>query len=106
VRHLRKGDQAARYGGEEFVVILPGTDEAGALHLAERARDAIQQHRLVFEGAKISLTASFGAAVWPTDGKEAEALLSSADRALYAAKQAGRNRVIAASSITPAAPPT
>ena len=106
VQHLRKGDQAARYGGEEFVVILPGTDEAGALHLAERARDAIQQHRLVFEGARISLTASFGAAVWPTDGQDAEALLSSADRALYAAKQAGRNRVIAASSITPAAPPT
>jgi diguanylate cyclase (GGDEF)-like protein len=105
-QHLRKGDQAARYGGEEFVVILPGTDEAGALHLAERARDAIEQHRLVFEGARISLTASFGAAVWPTDGQDAEALLSSADRALYAAKQAGRNRVIAASSITPAAPPT
>jgi diguanylate cyclase (GGDEF)-like protein len=106
VQHLRKGDQAARYGGEEFVVILPGTDEAGALHLAERAREAIQQQRLVFEGARLSLTASFGAAVWPTDGREAEALLSSADRALYAAKQAGRNRVIAASSITPASPPT
>jgi diguanylate cyclase (GGDEF)-like protein len=103
-QHLRKGDQAARYGGEEFVIILPGTDEAGALHLAERAREAIQQHHLVFEGAKISLTASFGTAVWPSDGREAEALLASVDRALYAAKEGGRNRVIAARSLTSAAP--
>ena len=102
--HLRKGDQAARYGGEEFVVILPGTDEGGAQHLAERVREAVEKNRLVFEGAKLSLTASFGLAVWPGDGKDPEALLASADRALYAAKQGGRNRVTAASALTPAAP--
>jgi diguanylate cyclase (GGDEF)-like protein len=100
-RHLRKGDQAARYGGEEFVVILPGTDEAGARHLAERVREAVANHRLVFEGAKISVTASCGLAVWPGDGKEPEALLASADRALYSAKQAGRNRVVTATSLEP-----
>jgi diguanylate cyclase (GGDEF)-like protein len=103
-RHLRRGDQAARYGGEEFVVILPGTDEAGAQHLAERVREAVAKHRLVFEGAKISVTASCGLAVWPGDGKEPDALLASADRALYAAKQAGRNRVVAASALAPLAP--
>jgi two-component system cell cycle response regulator len=103
-QHLRRGDQAARYGGEEFVVILPGTDEAGAQHLAERVREAVEKNRLVFEGAKLSLTASFGLAMWPGDGKEPDALLASADRALYAAKQAGRNRVTVASTLTPAAP--
>jgi diguanylate cyclase (GGDEF)-like protein len=102
--HLRKGDQAARYGGEEFVVILPGTDQEGALHLAEKLRSALEKHRLVYEGARIAISASFGAAIWPGDGKEPEALLGAADRALYASKQAGRNRVTPASSV-PAAPP-
>jgi diguanylate cyclase (GGDEF)-like protein len=103
-RHLRKGDQAARYGGEEFVAILPGTDEEGALHLAERVREAVQNHRLVFEGAKIQMTASFGLALWPQDGQDSENLLGAADRALYAAKQSGRNRVAVASRV-PAVPP-
>jgi diguanylate cyclase (GGDEF)-like protein len=105
-RHLRRGDQAARYGGEEFVVILPGADESGALQLAERVRSAIEKNAVLFEGARLAVTASFGAAVWPRDGKEAEVLLSSADRALYAAKAAGRNRVVAASRLqaTPGGP--
>jgi len=103
-RHLRKGDLAARYGGEEFVAILPASDETGATHLAERVREAVQANRLVFEGAKMHVTASFGLAVWPRDAKDAEGLLAAADRALYAAKQAGRNRVVAASAlVTPAA---
>jgi two-component system cell cycle response regulator len=101
-QHLRKGDQAARYGGEEFVVILPGSDEERTLGAAERLRDALQRHRFVFEGARIPLTASLGAAIWPADGREPDALLSASDRALYAAKQSGRNRVVAASALPPA----
>ena len=101
---LRKGDQAARFGGEEFVAILPGADEAGALHLADRIRSAVQQSELVFEGARLSVTISLGAAVWPQDGQDEETLLASADRALYAAKQAGRNRVVAASTLPPLSP--
>ena len=99
-QHLRKGDQAARYGGEEFVVILPGSDEKRAAQAAERLRSAIEKHRLVFEGARIPLAASFGVAVWPADGREPESLLASTDRALYAAKEAGRNRVMTASGIS------
>ena len=99
-RLLRKGDLAARYGGEEFVAILPGSDEAGALRMAERVRQALEKERLVFSGARLALTASFGAAVWPADGREPAALLAAADRALYAAKTAGRNRVAAASQLT------
>jgi diguanylate cyclase (GGDEF)-like protein len=100
-QHLRKGDQAARYGGEEFVVILPGSDEERSMGAAERLRAALQKHRFVFEGARIPLSASFGVAIWPADGKEPEVLLSASDRALYAAKQTGRNRVVAASSLPP-----
>jgi two-component system cell cycle response regulator len=99
-RLLRKGDLAARYGGEEFAAILPGSDEYGAVKMAERVRQALAGERLVFEGARLSVTASFGAAMWPTDGREVPALLGAADRALYASKQAGRNRVMAASQLT------
>ncbi len=98
-QHLRKGDQAARYGGEEFVVILPGADAERSVGAAERLRSALERHRFVFEGARIPLSASLGVAVFPGDGRDAETLLAAADRALYAAKQAGRNRVMAAASL-------
>jgi diguanylate cyclase (GGDEF)-like protein len=104
-RQLRKGDQAARYGGEEFVVILPGADEDGALHIAERVRRALEKDQLVFEGARISVTASLGVAVWPADGKDTTTLLASVDRALYAAKQGGRNQVSVASRLPQVTPP-
>ena len=66
---------------------------------AERLRSALQKHRFVFEGARIPLSASLGVAIWPADGREPEALLAAADRALYAAKLAGRNRVVASSTL-------
>jgi len=104
--HLRRADEAARFGGEEFALILPATDEAGALRLAERVRGGVEKAQLVFEGARLSVTVSLGVAVWPSDGKDEETLLAAADRALYAAKQAGRNRVAAASSLPPAPSPS
>ena len=104
-QHLRKGDQAARYGGEEFVVILPGSDAERSIGAAERLRSALERHRFVFEGARIPLSASLGVAVWPADGRDPEPLLAAADRALYAAKQAGRNRVVAAASLAEAPGP-
>jgi diguanylate cyclase (GGDEF)-like protein len=63
-------------------------------------RQALERERTVFEGARLSVTASFGAAVWPDDGQDPASLLAAADRALYAAKEAGRNRVTAASQLT------
>jgi len=102
VRHLRKGDQAARYGGEEFAAILPAADEKGAAQLADRVREAIEAARPVFEGARLNVTVSLGVAVWPDDAKDDEGLIAAADRALYAAKQGGRNRVVTASSLPPA----
>jgi diguanylate cyclase (GGDEF)-like protein len=91
--HLRASDQAARFGGEEFALILPATDEAGAVLLAERVRGAVEKSPLVFEGAKLAVTISLGVAVWPRDGEGKGDIVAAADRALYAAKQGGRNRV-------------
>lgn len=105
-RHLRRGDTAARYGGEELVLILPGSPEEGALRMAERIRAALAEAAIRFEDARLPVTASFGVATWPEAGREGKELIGAADRALYAAKQRGRNRVVAASDLpAPAAEP-
>lgn len=95
----RAASEAARFGGEEFVVVLVDTAEEDALRTAERIREAVAKTPVFFEGARITVTASFGLACWPADGKDPEALISAADRALYAAKEGGRNRVVLASSL-------
>ena len=89
---LRPADQAARYGGEEFAVILPETAVAGALELAERLRAAASASAIA-PGQAVNLTVSIGVAAFPEDAETDKALLAAADGALYAAKQAGRNRV-------------
>ena len=98
-RHLRKGDQAARYGGEEFAAILPGAEEKGALHLAERVREAIAASRVVFEGARLNVTVSLGVAVWPADGKD-ERVHRQPRPTVPSTRpsESGRNRVVAAST--------
>jgi diguanylate cyclase (GGDEF)-like protein len=92
----RAGDFAGRYGGEEFVVLLPDTDKAGALELAEKLRLAVSLLRV--PGTERPLTTSCGVASYPADAQDPERLLRLADRALYAAKAAGRNRVAEATS--------
>ncbi|MFL5842598.1 MAG: GGDEF domain-containing protein [Thermoleophilaceae bacterium] len=88
---VRESDFVGRYGGEEFVALLPDTDRGGGATLAEKLR-------LVIEGLEIPdldrrLSASFGVAVLPGDAVTGEQLVRAADRALYAAKNGGRNRV-------------
>jgi len=95
---LRKSDLAARFGGEEFAVILASTDRGGAEHLAEKVRAEVERGRLVHDGARLGVTVSIGVAVWPGDGRDPAALVAAADRALYAAKEGGRNRVVSASA--------
>jgi diguanylate cyclase (GGDEF)-like protein len=93
---LRGGDFAGRNGGEEFIVMLPDTDRAGAMRVAEHLRSAM--HALSLPGVKRAVTASFGVAAFPEDALDGETLLRLGDRALYAAKQSGRDRVEATSS--------
>lgn len=98
---VRNFDMVARYGGEEFVVVMPDTDEAQAAIVAERLRSAIADGPIGVTGAspsELSITASIGGAVTGRAGQEsaeddAVQLLRRADRALYRAKGAGRNRI-------------
>ena len=91
----RPGDLAARYGGEEFLAVLPGTDAAGALAVAERIRAAVEQLAIAHAGhATGFVTVSIGVATLrPIPGDGSAGLVKAADEALYAAKRAGRNRI-------------
>ena len=91
---LRPSDALARIGGEEFAVLLPGTGLDGATHFAERLRRAISEAHIEAQGARISITASFGCAKLSDQGDLA-AMMEVADGALYEAKRAGRNCVVA-----------
>lgn len=90
----RAGDQPARYGGEEFVILVAEDDAAGALHLAERVRHAIEALGIPHLGsAHEVVTVSLGVAVaQPRLGDDAQTLISRADAALYRAKHGGRNQ--------------
>jgi len=88
---IRGTDLAARVGGEEFAVLLPGSDASGAATFADNLRRDIQRE-VVVEGVRRPTTASFGVAQYQ-DGMSLETLVGAADRALYQAKAAGRNKV-------------
>ena len=89
----RASDVVARYGGEEFCLLLEGTDGAGAVRLAERARMSIKGLRFETPRGPLHVTASFGVAVLNAK-TDARMLLEEADAGLYKAKQQGRDRVV------------
>ncbi len=96
-RRLRAGDVIGRYGGEEFCVIAPDTDTEGAWALAESLREIMAEMPLQTEAGEIAITVSIGFTCCMTRGPNAlQSLLSEADKALYQAKQEGRNRVVRA----------
>jgi len=97
-----RGGSAFRYGGEEMAVLLPKTGLAAAAAVAERLRRAIEARKI----AGIRVTASFGVAELDPSADDAASLVERADRALYRAKESGRNRVVAADPVplSPAAP--
>jgi diguanylate cyclase (GGDEF)-like protein len=97
MKDMREVDTVARYGGEEFVIILPETTETGAMYVAQRLRRAVEQAKF-FAGSPHQvqhLTISIGVAVYDTDAQFKRDLIEFSDAALYAAKRAGRNRVVA-----------
>lgn len=92
---LRSEDVFARYGGEEFVVLLRGIDVRGAVRVAERVRANVEVLSARFDGGLISVTVSGGAAALSDGGdRSGSALVGRADERLYAAKRAGRNRIV------------
>jgi diguanylate cyclase (GGDEF)-like protein len=91
----REIDTVGRYGGEEFLLLLPGTVLDSAVTFAERLRQRVEEHTFSYDGGTFKRTMSSGVAAWPHPRvSDAEALLRSADDALYVAKELGRNRVI------------
>jgi len=91
---MRRSDLAARYGGEEFLAVLPGASRDAATALADRVRLRVEREGVVRDDTSVAMTVSAGVAVG--DAREGfEGILTRADRALYAAKNAGRNRVVA-----------
>lgn len=98
---LRGGDVIGRIGGEEFVVLAPDTGLPEALVLAERIRATVEGSPLLIEGHLLQLTVSIGAAVSHPGERDVPALLQRADAALYEAKHAGRNQVVAAGAAAP-----
>lgn len=105
-QRLRATDYPCRYGGEEFAVILPDVPYEDALKLAEEVRLLVEAHPFDHEetqpGGK--LTVSIGVATYPGHGRDEASLIEAADRALYLAKERGRNRVCGASLFPPSSP--
>lgn len=90
---LRAGDTIARLGGDEFVIVLPAIGSAeDARRVGEKVVAALEQP-VEFDGKQLRAGASFGAALYPRDGEDAQTLLRRADKAMYRAKSAGRGKV-------------
>jgi len=95
----RTEDVAARHGGEEFLLMLPGMDKIDAVRRAEELRIAISDIQTIENGIDLPrVTVSIGVAVFPDHGYTADDLLRAADKALYRAKNAGRDRVVLVSA--------
>ncbi|MFV8572146.1 GGDEF domain-containing protein [Marinobacter sp. SBS5] len=90
---LRTTDFVGRLGGEEFGLILRDVSPTAAYELIEELRQRIAVRELSYGGTGIKVTASFGMAQWPEDGRQADSLFSVADQHLYRVKRAGRNQV-------------
>jgi diguanylate cyclase (GGDEF)-like protein len=98
-REARTTDIVARYGGEEFAVVMPETDAAGAMVIAERIRERIGKRVFETEQGPLKVTMSLGVATFPEDAQRKAELIERADACLYHAKRHGRNQCVAASML-------
>lgn len=95
-QQLRKVDVVCRYGGEEFAILVPQTSGGNAVEVAEKLRRMVETYR--FPGVPVKVSISAGVAEFPAHGRTRDELVAAADAALYASKEAGRNRVSPASA--------
>ncbi|HBP21588.1 MAG TPA: hypothetical protein DEA08_27850, partial [Planctomycetes bacterium] len=93
LRNVRDVDIVARYFGDEFEVLLPDTDQHGALLTSKRIAEAVEGHRFEHDDEKIELTLTIGVALFPQDAKDKDALICRVDEALYNARTRGPNQV-------------
>ncbi len=91
--HIRRSDTPCRYGGEEFLIVMPNVSIETAHQRAEKLRVTFASHRWPCSNLTIIPTISIGIAIFPFDATDPEQLIDAADRAMYAAKRAGRNRI-------------
>jgi diguanylate cyclase (GGDEF)-like protein len=92
----RETDEVFRYGGDEFALVLPGTDQAGAMHVASKVRQAVRELWAPGSRRPSGVSCSVGVASFPRDARDRAGLLLAADRACYVAKRAGRDQVATA----------
>ncbi len=90
-KNVRNSDVFVRFGGEEFAVILPNTDAAEGLIIAERIREAVEKSEFIYKNERIHFTISIGVSFY--NGDTAEELIGKSDNALYKAKENGRNQL-------------
>ncbi len=101
---VRQTDFVCRVGGEEFLILCQGVAAAGASVCAEHLRTAVADHDFRWESQHLKVTISLGVAEWRAEMKSTDDILRAADRAMYASKEAGRNRVTVSPQPTAATP--
>jgi diguanylate cyclase (GGDEF)-like protein/PAS domain S-box-containing protein len=90
----RRGDFACRYGGEEFVVVMPNINTDTAYERAENIRQSLNSLSVPYEHYRLTTTISMGIACYPVNGETRESVLRAADKAMYGAKEAGRDHIL------------
>ena len=100
IQNLRTGDIPCRYGGEEFTILMPGATLSSTVDRATHLQKLINSQVTIFDEDRVSITVSMGIAAYPMHGHSGEDVLIRADRALYRAKETGRNRIIVYQSDT------
>ncbi len=92
-QEIRDIDFLARYGGEEFIIVLPNCDITGGIETANRIQNSLAKHRLIIEGKEVCVTLSIGVCMLSERHKSLEQLINDTDKAMYQAKENGRNRI-------------